>query len=327
MSINIIAQKGATVNISVVGNCTINGTETVIEKKINGWTEHKVESQRVARKMWYINQGRAERMSNCADVLTYNYCADCGTYEIKKANLCRDRFCPTCNWRLSLQRYSQMQQIMAKFVERYNNTKFAFVTLTVKNCNASNLSSTMAAMSKSWNNMLHKKEYRNGAILGYARSVEVTYNKNTKEFHPHYHIIVAWGNEDRCGNLISNWLEYATKAGLTADIKAQNSNTINYGDAGAGMASTICETFKYAVKSKQLDEMPLAEFRQLVAEIGGKRLVSFGGIFKEIAKEIGAEMETVNEEDVKICRNCGSISLDKIVYMWSFGTQSYTKLL
>ena len=326
MSITIIAQPGAIVNVSVA-ECPENGTVPGIENRINKWTEHKVESQRVARKMWYINQGRAERMSNCADILQYNYCSDCGTFEIKKANLCRDRFCPTCNWRLSLQRYAQMQMVMEKFVERYPDTRFSFVTLTVKNCTGSNLSSTMAAMSKSWNDMLHMKEYRDGSVLGYARSVEVTFNKQTKEFHPHYHVIVAWEKEDRSAILTDNWIRYARLMGLEANTKAQCSSTINYGDEGAGMAAAICETFKYAVKSKQLDEMPLAEFRQLVAEIGGKRLVSFGGIFKKIAKEIGAEMETVKEEDIKVCRNCGSVSLDKIIYKWSFGTQKYTKIL
>lgn len=320
MSINIIAQGGAVVNVNVQADSAAH------DKTTEKWYTHKLESQRVARKMYYIDKERAQRMSNCADILVYNLCPDCGAWEIKKANLCRDRFCPTCNWRLSLQRYAKMTQIMQVLAEQYPSTNYSFVTLTVKNCTAENLSSVMSAMAKSWNAMLHKKEYRDGAIAGYARSVEVTYNKITKEFHPHYHVIVAWGEDDFSGRLVSNWLSYAADQGLDANIKAQCSESITTKDEGESMAGAICETFKYAVKSKQLDDMPLAQFRQLVKEIGGKRLVSFGGIFKKIAKEIGAEMEKVEDEDTKLCRHCGNTQLDKVVYKWSFGDQRYRML-
>lgn len=320
-SINIIANDNAIVNINSSSAAT--GENKIYEK----WENHKMESQRVAKKMYHIDKGRGQRMANCADILQYYVCEDCGSVEIKRANLCRDRFCPTCNWRLSLQRYAKMRQMMDKIEVLYPSRKYSFVTLTVKNCKAAELSETMSGMARAWNNLLHMKEYRKGDVLGYAKSVEVTYNKNTKEFHPHYHILVMWRELPFESRLISNWMKYAEAEKLKTDVKAQYSEGIKSNDAGESMIGAICETFKYAIKSKQLDDMPLAEFKRLVAEIGGKRLVSFGGAFKEVAKLIGAEMEKVTEEDIKICKSCGSASLDNLIYKWSFGDQTYQKIL
>ena len=130
--------------------------------------------------------------------------------------------------------------------------------------------------------------------------------------------------------VIKAWIESAKKEGLTANAKAQNAQDLREKeDKGQTMAGAICETFKYAIKSKDLDEMPLNEFRALVDGLSGKRLISFGGIIKELAAEMRLEMETVDdsdeEETVEICNKCGNSSLEKLIYKWSF--DKYQRLI
>ena len=54
---------------------------------------------------------RADRVSQCGSYLDFGVLPD-GTKKLVKANFCRDRLCPMCNWRRSLKLYSQVSQVM-----------------------------------------------------------------------------------------------------------------------------------------------------------------------------------------------------------------------
>ena len=51
---------------------------------------------------------RAYRMADCSKRIDYTYCPECGSMHIARTYLCRDRLCPLCQWRLSLQRIGDM---------------------------------------------------------------------------------------------------------------------------------------------------------------------------------------------------------------------------
>ena len=57
---------------------------------------------------------RADRVSQCGSYLDFGVLPD-GTKKLVKANFCRDRLCPMCNWRRSLKLYSQVSQVMDVF--------------------------------------------------------------------------------------------------------------------------------------------------------------------------------------------------------------------
>ena len=303
------------------------------------WTEHKILSFQVSQKMMKINKARGYRMRDCGTFIKMTYCNDCDSYFVESTNLCRDRFCPTCNWRLSLQRYVNMKLLLDDFYLAYPKTVITFLTLTAKNCNVKDLSSTMEKMSKAWHNLNCRRTVKK-EIRGTARSVEVTYTKNTKEFHPHYHVLIAWESENKkeceilSKDIINKWLECCEKNELKADIKGQCAKNI-YGEEikkengeknDSSMASAVVEVFKYAFKSKQLDDMPLNIFRTFAEEFAGKRLVSFTGKFADYARALKLEMEKIKEDDIKICKHCGSENLDKMIYEWSFGEQAYKRI-
>lgn len=311
---------------------TINGTP----KKVSKWQSKKIQSLRVAEKLNAIGEyRRSERMKQCGDILDYTYCPDCGQYHIKKANLCRDRFCPVCSWRLSLQRYGQMKNLMYNIMTAYPEiTDWSLVTLTVKNCYLDDLHDTMQKMSRAWNLAITQRKVRPN-LFGWARSVEITFNEDTRQFHPHYHIIIGWWSE-MSQKLINKWLSACNKYGLIVSIKAQNAEqitsitqhngqTIENTEINEDFTKAVLETFKYSVKGSDIDKLNVAEFRTVLKQYGNKRLIAYGGKIKEYARLQETEMETVQDEDndIRICRNCGNIDIERIIYKWSFGTNTY----
>lgn len=328
---NIIANINVNVNTEKSGN---KRSEFVQTEK---WRTHREEAQRVAEKMHIISEGRAQRMKECGTLLDVVYCNDCDSYSVRSANLCRDRFCPVCNWRLSLQRYVNMNTLFTELYMAYPDIVVSFVTLTVKSCKVDELSTTMDRMSKAWHNLLCRRPLKR-IIKGTAKSVEVTYNEKTKEFHPHYHILIAWESPDKriaetnSKEFIANWLSCCLKNNLVANIKAQNAKSVFgevidfNGEQKPSMARAVAEVFKYAFKSKQLDDMPLTIFRKFAQEFSGKRLVSFTGIIAEYAKVMKIDTEKVDaDETITICNHCGSVNLDKMLYEWSFGESAYIR--
>lgn len=334
MSVNINAP-----NSLIIIAETAEKVNSFAPKNSDKWIEKKLNSGKIAGKLLGLGyEKRAERMSNCGNFLEYEFCSSCNSWHIKKANLCRDRFCPVCGWRLSLQRYGNMCKIFEKLmqddesVENIHN--WSLITLTVKNCKGEDIKETMSLMSKAWNLTLQQRSIK-PHLEGWARSTEITYNHEKKTFHPHYHVLICWKN-NVSDMMIKKWLFACKKYGLTADIKAQDASQINYFESSDGneiryaeipedFTKAVLETFKYSVKSKDMVDMPLGEFRNLVEQYGGKRLTAFGGIIKKIASELKVDNEEVqdDESNLQICRNCGSIDIQKLIYKWSYGERAY----
>ena len=74
---------------------------------------------------------RADRVAQCGSEIEFGILQD-GSKKLVKANFCRDRLCPMCNWRRSLKLYSQVSQVMD--VLESEGYCFLFLTLTLRNC-------------------------------------------------------------------------------------------------------------------------------------------------------------------------------------------------
>ena len=315
--------------------------EEKTEEKLEKWAEKKIKSKKIAIKMRQIGEEkRAKRMYFCADVLEYSHCNECDTWHIKRANLCRDRFCPTCSWRLSLQRFGEMQKLLNVICERDGEKirGWSLVTLTVKNCKLDKLSETMETMSEAWKLTINQRKIK-PCFYGWAKSTELTLNEHTREVHPHYHVLIAW-YEKADKLLISKWINACAKKGLKVDIKAQNAQQINFwrgndvpvehydSKVPEDFTKAILETFKYSIKGSDLESMSLREFKAVIQQYARKRLISYGGKIKEYVKELRLEMDEVKDEDIElnICRDCGALELEKVAYKWAFGQNAYIKI-
>ena len=283
------------------------------------WADHKRMAAAVALQLVAAGfHSRGERMSVCSDVVTYRYCPACDTWHVDRANLCRDRLCPICNWRLSLQRYAMMQDVVRPMIA--SGLTWCLVTLTVQNCAPAALSRTIDAIMRCWHRALSRRDMR--ASVGWARGLELTYNAEEGTLHPHMHVLCAWPPAtDRGESLKRAWVDLVAAEGLVVSIKAQHSAALD-GPSSADLTKDILETYKYSIKGSDVLHMPVGVLREVARQWGGRRLMALGGVLKTAAAERALE-EVAEAAPVSVCRSCGSAELDRYLLRWSMGEQVY----
>lgn len=298
------------------------------------WREKKLRNERVAKKLYAIGlKERSNRMKMCGTLLDMKICPDCGASFVRSANLCRDRLCPTCEWRLSLQRYAEMCNCIGYIADTAPAFDAKFLTLTIRNCAPGELRDTIRKMSAAWHRMMMRKTIKK-QVIGWARSLEITYNTKTGTFHPHFHIIMLHEVGGDEGEQRAMWNKAWTDS-LGVDYAVITDFRTIKSDEGAGtnvdneaLQKAILETYKYSVKSDEIEDMPLPVFRTFVAAISGIRFCAFGGVIKAARAVLDCKEELDSApEDIKECRECGSKDLQEAVARWSFTEHQYNTML
>lgn len=254
------------------------------KKDSKKFTQHKLDTYPLANSFKRLGKtSKGLRVKECGTFLEFREYFDDNAFKLHHANFCKVRLCPMCAWRRSLKIFGQVSQIMDNIKGR---KKFIFLTLTVKNCTGENLSKTIDQLYKGYKRLTERKEIKD-TFLGWFRCLEVTYNKMTKEYHPHFHIILcAKDNYYKSDDYISQdrfcvlWrqamrLDYYPSVWVE---KVKNTK------------KAVCEVAKYTTKNTDyltnggiaIDEV----VNTLDDSLAGRRLCAFGGIFKDIAKQL-----------------------------------------
>lgn len=297
------------------------------------WSEKKVDSKAVAAKMYAAAKEfsdaallrRSYAMYDCGRYVEMKICPDCGRAEVQRANLCRDRFCPTCAWRLSRRRFAEMCSTIA-LVEDLQNYTPAFLTLTVRNCTARDLGYTVKKMARDWNKLMIRKEIAN-MIGGFARSLEITYNAETKCFHPHYHVILLF-KESKSQAAMQRLFRYAWRSCCRLEYEPiTDFRFIDSECSPEKLEAAICETYKYTVKPGALAKMPLDIFYEMTKALKNIRTASFGGCIKAARALLGfSDTEEPGEEDscdiLGAACSCGG-KMATAIAEWSFDKTAY----
>lgn len=328
MITNVIISQGNTIVNLIDSGCEHEANTKKVEfnRKINKFTEKKKISMKIAEKLIKIGEyRRANRMKECSTQILFDTCPCCGKKIITGANLCRDKLCPVCNWRLSLKRYSDMVKTIRGLGEKEQDYDFYFFTLTVRNPSPDRLKEELKHMSESWDRFMLRRPIRR-ILKGWARSVEITYNKKEDSFHPHYHVIFVVNKGER---LEKEYLKQCWKESARLNYTPQVDLTEIYPKADTEVQDNICnavlETYKYTVKSKDVIDMPINSFREFAYAIKSKRMVAFGGIIKQIRADMKISDKDEPEERIEVDKCCG-VEMTKAVLRWSFDTQSYNQI-
>lgn len=293
--------------------------------------------------------GRAHRMSNCSTFLEYEISLETGEYRLKRANLCRDRLCPTCNWRLAVRRAAEMQETIKYIAAADPSAVGLLLTLTVRNCPADRLRWTIQHISQSFTR-LRKHRLFARKIAGYARSIEITYNPITDTYHPHIHALLIVPQEYL--NAPITWLEYAhmwqkaaaldympvvdirrTYAPPTDDEAADDKPapemqviTARITDLEEGTKEAV----KYFVKPSALRALLASEdLDELAIALSGHRLIAYGGCIKAARAALGytdTPVDTPAEETETDIVPAPSTQLEKLAFTWCMATSSYVRI-
>lgn len=263
---------------------------------------------------------RANIMSTCSDRLVYKYCPDCGAYHIAGTWLCRDKLCPLCQWRLTVQRYANMMQTMTQLLNMDSNLNVAMLTLTVRNCAPAELTHTLDMMQTAWAK-LYKRRPVQAAVIGYARTLEITYNAVTETYHPHYHVLLIYRDRDTYIHQAdwAQWWSLSLDAGYGAIVDVRKAYNPDDADDTADYIHAIAECSKYVTTVDIHAGVSDDALAHLALALSGRRTIYYGGCIKRVRAELALlDDDTVSDVTLSrdVCGNCGH-TLNAAIYQWT----------
>ena len=214
--------------------------------------------------------------------------ADCNTFMMfasdetmehtkqTKGNSCKNRFCPICAWRKARKDALKLS-ILMKYIQQEHEKDFIFLTLTAPNVPAEELNDEIKKYNKSFKKLMERKEIKN-ITKGYARKLEVTYNQERNDYHPHFHVMIAvnksyftdknyYISRDRWLEL---WREVTDNPNITqVDVRKVKQNN----------DKEVSEIAKYSAKDS--DYLVSEDvFKTFYGALKGKRVLVYSGLFK-----------------------------------------------
>lgn len=215
------------------------------------------------------------------------YIKDCGTFleflgdqdleyvKLGSGNFCKNRFCPHCSYNLARKNALELQVLM-QYLESLGYS-FIFLTLTAPNVTAEELEQELRDYSQSFDRLFKRKEV-SSVVNGYTRKLEVTYNRKTDTYHPHYHVLLAVSEKYFSGKYYiprARWLK------LWQECKKDPS--ITQVDVRKYKDKDTFEITKYIAKDSDYLYNEHV-FKTFYLSLKGKRLLSYSGVFKDAAK-------------------------------------------
>ena len=199
--------------------------------------------------------------------------------------------------------------VQMKYIKEEHQKEFIFLTLTAPNVSADELEDEIKHYNHSFKKLMERKEVKT-IVKGYARKLEITYNKerfitekmykkaqdyydskglkvddnnpNYDTYHPHFHVLIAvnksyfsdtkqYINRDRWLEL---WQQTTDNPAITqVDVRKVRENN----------NKEVSEVAKYSAKDSDylVDEKVFETFYKALK---GKRLIVQSGLFKESMK-------------------------------------------
>jgi plasmid rolling circle replication initiator protein Rep len=298
------------------------------------WDVHRAEADEVQQA--YVgglsrHQRYADRVEQCSQVLEFARDppgAGKRKYTLKNAWFCRVRHCPVCQWRRSLMWQAKVYRALPSLLRDYPDTRFLFMTLTIRNCDVKDLRATLTHMGKAW---VRLTQLRTWPARGWVRAVEITRSQRDRSAHPHYHCLLMVPPAYFQGEYLKQheWAELWRQC-LRIDYKpvvdirtvkldlVQSSQRVN--KPPARMWEAVAEILKYAVKPSDMIR-DHEWFLQLSDQLQKTRGVAIGGILKHYIKK--REPEKLTEEPGE---QEPEVSAEQLFFGWKREVRKYRRL-
>lgn len=298
------------------------------------WRAYKMANELLSIAYHDVDPKKSERLKECGKVLTFRVDSS-GNQKLAHADSCRVRLCPLCSWRRSLKNFWNTMKILDHFHNTGQDFSYIFLTLTVRNCQGKELSSTLDLLFSALQRFSQRKEVRT-AFLGMVRNVEVTHNvdpssKDYDTFHPHIHCICAV----RPSYFTSRY--YLSQARLTEiwkhSLRVDYIPIIDVRRVKGSDCRAVAECSKYAAKAKDYIipddwDLTVETVRILDKALANRRLINYTGVFRAAKQDlalddvetgdlvnVGALDEQVLQGDTKL-----------VTYYWYSGYRQYYKI-
>jgi plasmid rolling circle replication initiator protein Rep len=263
------------------------------------WDVHRGEADDVtsifAHSSISQHQRYAERVENCAQVLGFAHdplATKKNKLKLQTAWFCKVRHYPVCQWRRSLMWQAKVYRALPLLRRDYPDTRFLFMTLTIRNCDVKDLRTTLTDMAKGWKRLT---ELRSWPARGWVRAVEITRSQRYRTAHPHYHCLLMVAPAYFQGDYLKQdeWAElwrhclrinYRPVVDIRTVKLALVPDTQRVNPMPKHMWAAMAEVLKYAVKPSDMVR-DHDWFLELVEQVHHTRGVAIGGILKRYIKE------------------------------------------
>lgn len=259
---------------------------------------------------------KIKRFEDCGKFITL----DPETGNILKANFCKQRLCPVCNYIKSCINWHKIRNCVEWIKEKEEGTNFIFMTLTVKNCKQEELTDTINNILDGFRRLTNRRTWK-ATVKGAIRGLEVTYNEKENTFHPHIHILASvpadyflqTSNKYITIEQLREWWSESARLDyfVQVDIKA-----IEQTD------NAIAEVAKYSIKMSDIlkadscEEMIQAT-RTIYQCTYGRRLIATLGNFKEAMQDL--KQGDLDELELE----CKMQHENKIEMLWNSKESTY----
>lgn len=242
----------------------------------------------------HMSQANLFNIFNCGTYISFFADESLKKKKVNKSNFCKNRFCPLCSWRKARKDGLKIS-ILLKYIQEELGYEFIFLTLTAPNVAGSDLSDEIKRYNKSFKNLMQLKEIKK-ITKGYVRKLEVTYNKERDDYHPHFHVMIAVNKsyfKSRDYIKRNKWLELWKECMNDSSITQVDVKKMNTSDSNA-----IAEIAKYG--AKDADYLISQEvFDIFYRSLKGKQLLTYSGAFKDALKLFNqGELEKYKELDL-----------------------------
>lgn len=263
------------------------------------WDKHRGNADKISA--YYAGSefnGYSDRVYYCSEFLDFRLTPDesNGLLKLKlnSARFCRVRHCPVCQWRRSLMWKAKAYKILPKIVSEYPTHRWLFVTLTVRNCQITELRSILDWMHESFKRLTKLKDF---PAIGWIKSTEVTRGRDGTA-HPHFHCLLMVQPSYFGKNYMKQqeWVELWRRSlridyNPVLDVQAIKK--------GISPASLIPELLKYCTKESDL----IADrewFLELTRQMHKTRTIATGGVLKDYLRELEQEPEDLIGKDNQV---------------------------
>lgn len=292
------------------------------------WKERKQKNLKLANIFDSLDypSNFVSNIHSCAEHLSFKRASD-GSLRLFQMYTCKNKQCAICSWRRSMKYQVQISKIVEEAIIRKPKGRFLFLTLTVENVSGENLNHELSKLTEAFRRlMMYKKVSKN--MMGFLRATEVTRNELMDTYHPHIHVLLFvsptyFKNKE---NYISQdeWTELWKKSAKldyypivdVRAIKPKNEKT-------SDIRSAILETAKYPVKPMELTVESAKVVDELQKGLYRKRQIAFGGLFKQIKKEL--ELDDIENGDlINLGDEENPISDGEVIsVLWNHERQNY----
>ena len=224
---------------------------------------------------------KLDRLKECGNFIKFQASEDKTKFILAGGNFCNNRFCPFCSWLKAKRTAFELLELI-KVVEYTEKLAFIFITLTVPNVPKESLREEIENFNISFNRLWKTKEFK-AFNKGFIRKLEVTYNEERNDYHPHFHLVVAvnksyFTSRDYMSKrrLLELWQRATRNPAITqVDIKPCRMDTVKQ----------VMELATYSAKQGDLYSSKEV-FDGFYEGLFRKKLLVYNGIFKEYKKKI-----------------------------------------